>query len=98
MRHRTKWGNNIVSGSERTFTFSRIIEYTTYTGIEIFLRYSGFFPQVFHDALNHGLRTLGSSEASSAFGYANANLNHHYSFLKKLILIRSINTEKFAFA
>ena len=40
-----------------------------------------------------------SSEASPTFGHANANLSHcHYSFLWKLILIRSVNTERFAFA
>ena len=38
-------------------------------------------------------------EASMTIWSCYANLNHyHYSFLNKLILIRSINTEKFAFA
>ena len=40
-----------------------------------------------------------NSEASPTIWSCYANLNrYHYSFLKKLILIRTINTEKFAFS
>ena len=39
-----------------------------------------------------------SSETSPTFGHANANLNIIIHFFRNRFLIRSINTEKFAFA
>ena len=56
------------------------------------------FPKIEPSSQNMSLM-VSSSEASPTFGHANANLNdYHYSFLRNWFLVRSINTEKFAFA
>ena len=54
----------------------------------------------FENTMQVHIQETSSSEASSKFGHANANLNHyHYSFLPEIdSFLGAKNIEKFAFA